>query len=99
MVIVSRVCYPPESAKQLADRFMNAPTIPDYMKRIGPFIDSRTDTGVHTMSIFELDKSRLAEGLEFVSNYIAHFFGVQGFTYEIKPHYEIAEALKAIGMG
>jgi hypothetical protein len=99
MVIVSVVSYPPESAKQLAERFMNAPTLPGYMQRRGPYIDSETNTGVSTMSIFELDKSRLAEGLEFVANYMAHFFGVPGFTYEIKPHFEIAEAMKAIGMG
>ena len=99
MVIVSRVCYPPESAKQLAERFMNSPTIPDFMKRIGPYIDSKTDTGVSTMSIFQLEKSRLAEGLEFVANYMVHFFGVPGFTYEIKPLFEIEEAMKMIGMG
>jgi hypothetical protein len=98
MVIVSKVCYPPESARKLAERFMNAPTVPDYIRRKGPYIDSRTGTGVSTLSIFELDKSRLAEGLEFVANYMVHFFGVPGFTYEIKPYFDVAEGLKMLGM-
>lgn len=37
--------------------------------------------------------------MEFLGNYMAGFFGVPGFAYEIKPFFEIEEALKMIGMG
>jgi hypothetical protein len=99
MVIVTNVVYPPERAKQVAECFMKAPQIPEYMSRKGPYISSDIVNGISTMSIYELDKSKLAEGMEFLANYMVLFFEVPDFTYEIKPFFEIAEALKMIGMG
>ena len=51
------------------------------------------------MMIGELDNSRLAEGLDFTASYMTHFYGVQGFKYEMKPYFDVGEALKLIGMG
>jgi len=99
MVIFSNVSYPPEGAKEIAERFMKAPQIPEYMTRKGPYITSSIEGGISTFSIYELDNSRLAEGMEFLGNYMVGFFGVPGFAYEIKPFFEIEEALKMIGMG
>jgi len=49
--------------------------------------------------VYELDKSKMGEGYEFVGNYLAIFFGVPGFKYETKPFLDVAEGLKMIGMG
>jgi hypothetical protein len=99
MVIRTIVTYPTESAKEIAERFLKVPPFPDYLTRRGPYISSSVDEGVINLSIYELENSKLAEGLEFIGNYLAGFFGVPGFTYEIKPLYELEEALKMIGMG
>jgi len=99
MVIVVNLSYPPERAKEIAGRFIKAPSIPEYMTRKGPYISSEIGGGIYTLSIYELDKSRLAEGLEFLGNYMVLFFEVPGFTYEVKPFFDVAEALKMIGMG
>jgi len=98
MVIISNITYPPESAKEIADRFINAPTLPDYMTRKGPYIGSNIDDGIVTCSIWELDKSKLADGLEALGNYMARFFGVPGFTYDVRPYFDVEEALPMIGM-
>jgi len=37
--------------------------------------------------------------MEFIANYFTIYFGVPGFKYEIRPYFEVAEALKMIGMG
>jgi hypothetical protein len=99
MVITTIVTFPPESAKEIAERFLKVPPFPDYLTRKGPYINSTVAEGVVNLSIYELDNSKLAEGLEFIGNYITGFFGVPGLTYEIKPFYELEEALKMIGMG
>ena len=99
MVITTMVSYPPESAQEMAKRFLEAAPLPDYMTRKGPYISSCIKDGIIATSLIELDNSKLAEGLEFLGNYMAIFFGVPGFTYEIKPRFEIEEALKMIGMG
>ncbi|MCK5311790.1 MAG: hypothetical protein KAJ62_06755 [Desulfobacteraceae bacterium] len=43
-------------------------------------------------------KSCMAEGQEFLANYMTNFFGVSGFKYESTTFLEIQEALKTIGM-
>ena len=98
MVIFSSVSYPPESAKQIATRFMEAPQIPDFMTRKGPYVSSNIAEGILTTTLYELDNSNLAEGLIFLGNYLAIFFGVPGFKYEIKPYFNVEEALKMIGI-
>jgi hypothetical protein len=99
MVIITTVAYPAESAKDMAERFLNGPAIPEYMTRKGPYISSNLDDGIVASSIFDLDKSKLADGLEFLASYMAGFFGVPGFIYKIRPSFEVEEALPMIGMG
>ncbi len=99
MVILSNVSYPAESASDMAKRFLEAPQIPDFMTRLGPYFNSTFNEDITGFSIYELDKSKVAEGIEFMGNYLAIFFGVPGFKYEIKTLLEIDEALKMIGMG
>jgi hypothetical protein len=98
MVIVSQLCYPPESANQIAKRFIEAPPLPDFMARRGPYVNSELSQGVRTLSIYELDNSRLAEGIAFVADYMTTFFGVPGFTYHISQYFEVDEALKLLGL-
>ena len=100
MIIIAQVVYPPESAKDMAERFLNAPAPPDYLTRKGgPYIGSTIDDGIHTLSLWEVDESKLADGLKFLGNYMAGFFGVPGFTYTFRVWFEAAEALPMIGMG
>ena len=99
MVIVLNISYPPESAQDMAKRFLEAPQIPDFMTRKGPYINSTLDKGIMTLSVYELEKSKQGEGHEFLGNYMAIFFGVPGFKYEFKAFMEVEEALKMIGMG
>jgi hypothetical protein len=99
MVIVSTISYPPESAEDIAKRFLKAPELPDFMTKKGPYINSTLNDGITTLSVYELDKSKMGEGYEFVGNYLAIFFGVPGFKYEVKPFLDVAEGLKMIGMG
>ena len=99
MVIVTNVIYPPESAEDMAKRFLESPQAPNFMTRKRPYVSSDLKKGIIGLSIWELNKTKIAEGNEFLGNYMAIFFGVPGFKYEIKPFFEVQEALKMIGMG
>lgn len=99
MVIITRLTYPPESAKDMAKRFMEAPQVPEFMSRKGPYVGSSLSDGISIIALYELDNARLAEGVDFIANYYTMYFGVPGFKYEITPHFEVAEGLKMLGMG
>ena len=99
MVIITNITYPPEAAQDMAKRFLEAPQLPDFMTRKGPFISANLSNGIFTTSLYELDNSKLAEGMVFLGNYLTAFFGIPGYKYEIKTFFEVEEALKMIGMG
>jgi hypothetical protein len=98
MVIVMNISFPAESAKKVGENFVNAAPLPDYLTRKGPYISSTNAEGVNSLSIFELDPDKLAEGMTAVGDYAATFFGVPGFAYEVKVQSEVQEALKMIGL-
>ncbi len=81
MVIVSKASYPTESSREMAARFLEAPQIPDFMVRKGPYVIANTNDGIHVMMISELDNSNLSEGLEFTASYLTHFYDVPGYHY------------------
>ena len=99
MVIVSSIVYSAESTKEIAGRFLEAPAIPDFMIRRVPYLKSDLEKGIMSLSLYELDDARFAEGRRFISKYDTIFLGVPGFKYKIEPYLETAEALGLIGMG
>lgn len=82
---------------EVAKRFLEAPQPPSYLQRRGPYISSNLSEGVSVISIYELENHKLADGMEFISSYLARFFGIPGFKYEVKVHLEVQEALRSIG--
>ena len=98
MVIISNVSYPPEAAKEMASRFLEAPQVPAFMTRNGPFVNASMDGGVLITTLYELDNAKLAEGLDFLGNYMTTYFGIPGFRYEFKPHFSVEEGLKMLGL-
>ncbi len=99
MVIITQIAYPTTSVQDMAKRFLEAPSAPDFMTRRGPFISANQTEGIASFSLWELDNSRLAEGMKFLGNYMTIFFEVPGFNYEIRPCFHVDEALAMIGMG
>ena len=99
MVIITQIAYPTTSVQDMAKRFLESPPAPDFMTRRGPFISARMGGGIESFSLWELDNSRLAEGMKFLGNYMAILFEVSGFTYEVRPFFHVDEALSMIGMG
>ena len=61
MIIVSNVNYPPESSREIAKRFLTAPALPDFLTKKGPYVSSTRDKGILSMTLYEVDNSRLAE--------------------------------------
>ena len=98
MVIVTNITFPTESAKQVGECFLKVPPLPEYMTRKGPYISSNNIDGVKSLSIYELDNARLADGMIVLGEYMTGFFDVTGFAYEVKAYTEIEEGLKMIGL-
>ncbi len=97
MVIITHVIYPAEGAQAMAKRFLDAPELPDFMTKKGPYVTTNLE-GILLTSLYELQNERLADGFKFLGDYMAIYFGVPGFSFEIIPYFEIKEGLSMIGM-
>jgi hypothetical protein len=97
MVIINALRFPQESAKKVGQRFLEIAPPPDYMSMKGPYIKG-TEEGVRAVEIFDLDETKLALGLDYVTQRCVNYFGIPGFTYEINVYFEAQESLKLIGL-
>ena len=98
MVIIGSNSFPPENANEVGKRFLKFPPLPDYMTMKGPYVHGMMEGGIQGIEVFELDKAKLAEGVEYVTNRYVTYFGIPGFRYAIAPYFEAQEALKMIGL-
>ena len=98
MVIIGTNSFPPESANEVGKRFLELPPLPDYMTVKGPYIHGMMEGGIKGIEVFELDKAKLAEGIEYVTNRYVTYFGIPGFRYAVTQYFEAQEALKMIGL-
>lgn len=98
MVIVGLTSYPTESAKELGKRFLELPSLPEYIKMIGPFIKSGVGEGIKGITIYEFEESKYLEASKFLHDRAARLLGVPGFTYSIEHWLEVQDALKLIGL-
>ncbi|MFH2060150.1 MAG: hypothetical protein ABIJ59_14770 [Pseudomonadota bacterium] len=98
MVIISNVSYPPESTREIAKRYLLAPALPDFLNKKGPYVSSSRDGGMNSITYYELENNRLAEGLKVVAESLAIYFGVPGYKYDLKPYFELEEGLTILGL-
>jgi hypothetical protein len=98
MVIIANISFPPENASDVGKRFLEIDPVPDFMTLKGPFVKGRPE-GIQAFELYELDNSKIAEGLDYVTNRCVAYFGIPNYRYEINVFFEAAEALKMIGLG
>jgi hypothetical protein len=98
VVIISNVTYPPESTKEIAKRYLKAPVLPDYLNKKGPYVSASKREGMNSITYYELDNARLAEGLKAIGESLAIYFGVPGYKYDLNPYFELEEGLEILGL-
>ncbi len=98
MVIIGMMSYPTEAANEIGKRFLALKALPTDITMRGPYIYSSKGVGIQTLTIYECDKSKLADTSELIGTRYAAFFGVPGFTYSIQVWFAVSEALKMIGL-
>ena len=101
MVIYIETQYPTESVNQMAGKFVermasNPP--PDFLTMRGPYVKAETGVGIQSITIFEVEDNKLAEGMMFCLETMVSYIGIPGYTYTIDVRTEVQEALKMIGM-
>ena len=74
MVIIGSNSFPPENSNEVGKRFLEFPPLPDYMTMKGPYVHGMMEGELQEVEFLELDKAKLAEGIEYVTNSYATYF-------------------------
>jgi hypothetical protein len=98
MVIIGTMPFPPQSAKEVGKCFMEISSVPDYITMRGPYTHGVKGEGIQSTTLYEFDRSTMAEAFEHVGNRYVAYHGVTGLTYAINVCLEAQEALKMIGL-
>lgn len=98
MVIIAFATYHPESSQEMGKRFVKLSPPPEFIKMEGPYMYPDGNGGVQATTLFKFDKSKAAEALQFTHDQYAAFFGVPGYTYDIKVCAGAERALKVSGV-
>ena len=98
MVIMTHFLIPTEGAKETGKRFLELPPIPDYMTIRGPYLYSVEGEGIHSIDIFEVERAKVADAIEFLNNRHVAFFGIPGYSFSVNVCLEAGEAVKMIGL-
>jgi hypothetical protein len=98
MVIMTHLLVPAESVKETGKCFIELPPLPDYMTIRGPYIYSVKGEGIHSIDIFEVEKTKMADAIEFLYNRHVAFFGIPGYSFSVNVCLEAGEAVKMVGL-
>jgi hypothetical protein len=102
MYIITRSLYPTDKGKEVAQMYLKAltkyPDDPSVATPIVPAAVRSTLQGMSVMVIYEPKKGKLQEAYNMVVNRMVMFHDIQGFESTQEAHYNLEEAMKAIGM-
>ncbi len=99
MIIISLTSYPTESAREIGKRYLELPSLADYITMKGPYINSVIGEGIKGITIYEFDEAKYPEASKFLNERLATLMGVPGFTYSLSHWLEVQDALKLVGLG
>ena len=98
MVIIATMSYPPESSKEIGERFKANKPLAGYITMKGPYLTGVRGEGIQTLTIYECERAKLTDAMEHITNRYVAYIGVPGMTYQVNVWLEAAEALKMIGL-
>jgi hypothetical protein len=100
MFLVGTVTYPPDKAVQMAKKFIKATEkpLPPFVKRLYVLTAAGGEPGMKVLGIYEVDDTKVKEGIKEITKYYVQFFDVEGFRYSVEVMMPATEALPLLGI-
>jgi hypothetical protein len=94
MVIITEASYPWSSLLLAAEAMEKVTAPPDFVTVHGPYLTAEKGIGSTVLAVYEFADERFREVADYISARMLNFIGVPGYTWEMKPYYPQAEAMK-----
>ena len=82
MILLGIAKYPMQSTKEVVERMMELPRLPEYIKGKGNYGYTDEEGGVG-LAIYEFDSDKADEAIEQINNAYWRFYDVPGFRHQL----------------
>jgi hypothetical protein len=96
MVIIGDISFPPDATEKVGKNFLALAPVPDYMTLKGPYIRDVKENGIQAVEIYEFDKSKMTEGIAFVTHRHTPSFDTPKYQYKIRVYFEAADVINMV---
>lgn len=96
MVIIVQYSFPSTSIDEVLKVSEKAPPLPDYFATKGPYARGKQGVGITGIAIYEVADSRTKQAMDELFKFEWLYQGIPGYSSEITPYFEVAEALKLV---
>ena len=98
MIILAEALWPPDKSNEMGKAMLELPTLPEYIKMIGPFVSNELRDGIRSITIYEFDDANYIDASKTVMQRYVAYMKIPGFTFNAKRWREAADALEFIGL-
>jgi len=93
MLLLGISKYPMQHAKEVVERVMETPRLPEYIKGKGNYFYT-DEKGVVGLAIYEFDSVKADEAIEEINNSYWSFYEVPGHHHQLIPLFKARDAAK-----
>jgi hypothetical protein len=85
-----------DCAEAVAENYGRIPSLPDFIRIIGPYIRSSIEGGISTTSIYEFDDARSGEAIEYLQKRYATFAAIDGVSATTEEWLAVGSVLQLL---
>jgi hypothetical protein len=96
MIFMLTAWYPYPKAKEVIEKTIGGPQLPDYIKKWQIFGTPDGDNGTKVYNLIMVEKNKADEALIFITKLQNEFTNIDGYVWKIEPCLGVQDALKVL---
>ena len=88
--------YPFSKTKEVVEKTIGAPQLPDYIKKWQTFGTPDGNNGTKAYNLIMVEKAKADEALIFITKLQNEFTNIDGYVWKIEPCMGVQDALKVL---
>lgn len=96
MIFMLTAWYPYIKTKEVVEKTISTPQLPDYIKKWQSFGTPDGNNGTKVYNLIMVEKGKTDEALIFISRLQSEFTDIDGYVWKIEPCMGVQDALKVL---
>ncbi len=96
MIFMLTAWYPYPKTKEVIEKTISAPQLPDYIKKWQIFGTPDGNNGTKVYNLIMVEKNKADEALIYITKLQNEFTDIDGYVWKIEPCMGVQDALKVL---